>query len=114
MDKYYIDKEDALLLVIDIQERLAPAINNKERIIDKARIMISGAKTLGVPVVVTEQYPKGLGPTISELKDLVKGDANFSKVEFSACTEEVMDYLERAKRNKIVIIGMETHICVLQ
>ena len=65
---FQLDRDDAVLLVIDIQERLAVAMAERERVVANAGHLIAAAKLLGVPVVLTEQYPKGLGPTVRELR----------------------------------------------
>ncbi len=88
MDKFYIDKNEALLLVIDIQEKLLPVISNKETIIDKNNILISAANNLNIPVVYTEHYAKGIGPTVEKLKQNLSNAVKFDKVAFSACLED--------------------------
>lgn len=114
MNKFYLNKEDAIVLVIDIQEKLMPAIFEKEELVSKSKILISGAKVLEVPVFVTEQYPKGLGETIGELNTLIEDDPIFEKISYTCCTNEVMEYLEKTKRKQVIITGVETHICVYQ
>lgn len=114
MDKFYLNKEDAIVLVIDIQEKLMPAMLDKEEFVNKSKILISGAKVLELPVFVTEQYPKGLGKTIDEISSLTEDDAVFEKMSYTCCTSEVMDYLEKSKRKQVIITGVETHVCVYQ
>lgn len=114
MDKFTLHREDALLLIIDIQERLAPAVRNKKEVIKNTNILVETSKTLNLPIVVTEQYPKGLGPTVEEIKENL-GDAQiFDKILFNACTDDVMKAIETYSKRKIIITGMETHICVFQ
>lgn len=114
MDKFYLNKEDAIVLVIDIQEKLMPAILEKEELVNKSKILISGAKILEVPIFVTEQYPKGLGKTIGEIDALTKNDPIFEKISYTCCTDEVLAYLEKSKRKQVIITGVETHVCVYQ
>lgn len=114
MDKFTLYKEESILLVIDIQERLAPAMKYEEKVIKNTNILISIAKEMDIPIFFTEQYPKGLGPTVPELKDRLEDAQKFEKISFSACTGEFIEVLEKKKRNKIIIVGMETHVCVFQ
>lgn len=114
MEKYILNREDTTIMIVDIQERLVPAMDNKEQVIKNAKILIQCAKEMDMPIIYTEQYPKGLGHTIKELKDLLDGGLKFEKISFSALTEEVKSNLEKSKRKKIIILGMETHVCVFQ
>lgn len=109
-------REDALLVVIDIQERLQPHIENGAEVSRNAAILCRGAAALGIPVLVTEQYPQGLGPTVPEVADAAKeaGAEFFAKKKFSILTEEVLAALLAAGRRQIILCGTETHICVYQ
>ncbi len=113
-----LEANSAILLVIDIQERLAPAIHQSEAIISNASKLIQIAQALQMPVLATEQYPKGLGPTVPELQGLLNSTAQFAavftKLSFSALTPEVIAFLESAGRRQVIIAGMETHVCVFQ
>ena len=114
MDRFTLNREDTVLLVIDIQEKLVPVMKYKEQVINNTKILIKAAKEMNFPVIATEQYPKGLGPTFSELDDLIEEDNVFVKNSFSACTDEVSEVLKSLGSRKILITGMETHICVFQ
>lgn len=114
MDRYTLNAEDALLLIIDIQERLAGAMGRQSEVEDNTGVLIAAADALGIPVVITEQYPKGLGPTVKVLADKADSAAVFEKITFSGCTEQVLDALKSSGRRKIIIVGMETHVCVFQ
>ena len=114
MDRFTLNREDTVLLVIDIQEKLVPVMKYKEQVINNTKILIKAAKEMNFPVIATEQYPKGLGPTFSELDDLIEEDNVFVKNSFSACTDEVSEVLKSLGSKKILITGMETHICVFQ
>lgn len=115
MNKYRLNREDALLLIIDIQERLAPVMKYKDEVVDNTLVLLETSKIMDIPVIITEQYPRGLGSTIPEIME--KLDSNmevFEKIEFSAYTDEVESSLEKKNRKKVIIVGMETHVCVLQ
>jgi nicotinamidase-related amidase len=113
-----VDREASLLLLIDIQEKLAPAIADHDSIIRSSAILLQAAAILNVPVLVTEQYPKGLGPTVPTLREALEQAPSalgvIEKMAFSACTPEVLSAIEATGRRKIVIAGMETHVCVFQ
>lgn len=102
------------LLVIDVQERLAAAMNpaRLERLLNRTVAAIEGARALGMPVVVTEQYPKGLGPTMKAVAERLPDFAPVEKLEFSALLPEVKAKL--AGRPNVLVTGMETHVCVFQ
>lgn len=110
--------ENTILLVLDIQEKLMPVIQNNERIIKYTNILINACKELNIPIIYTEQYPRGLGETLLEIKESLKNaDAKyFSKNSFSAypiIKDEVLKLKEEGKTS-IIIAGVETHICVYQ
>lgn len=114
MNNVRLEKENTALLVIDIQERLAAAMppDEFERMRDRSQLAIRGAQVLGLPIVCTEQYPKGLGPTVASLRDLLNPFSPIEKVRFSAVCANVLSQL--AGRQKILVVGMETHVCVFQ
>ena len=105
--------DDSALLVVDVQEKLVPAIRNRERLVFNVRRLIDSAVLLGLPVSATEQYPEGLGPTVPDLAKRL-GDIP-SKLTFScgSCAELFED-LEAKGIYKILVCGMETHVCVEQ
>lgn len=114
MNKYILNRDDAVLFIIDIQERLVPAMKYGEQVINNNKILLEGAKEMNIPVIVTEQYPKGLGSTVGEIKDLLGEGQVFAKNSFTAYIDEVKEALKSLGRKKIIITGMETHICVYQ
>lgn len=114
MDKYTLNREEAVLLVIDIQEKLVPVMKYKDQVINNSKILIKAAKEMNFPVVATEQYPKGLGPTVLELLDLIDEGNIYAKNSFTAYTEEVKEALKSLDKKKVLITGMETHVCVFQ
>ena len=100
---------DSALVVIDIQERLAAVMPARESVIRAAGILLEAAARLGVPVLVTEQYPRGLGATVPELAaKLPEGATRIEKTTFSACAALPLT------RPQVVLAGMEAHVCVLQ
>lgn len=113
--RFQLDREGAALLVIDIQERLAVAMAEREKVVANAGHLIAAAKLLGVPVVHTEQYPRGLGPTVPELRAALAPAAAVEKLTFDCCGEPTFaPALEATGRSTVIVCGMETHICVLQ
>ncbi|SMB86137.1 Nicotinamidase-related amidase [Desulfonispora thiosulfatigenes DSM 11270] len=114
MDKFTLKKDETVLLVIDIQERLVPAMKSGDQVINKTNILLQAATNLGIPVLVTEQYPKGLGKTVEEVSKYLNQSKVFEKTSFSACIPEVVAELKGLGRKKVIIAGMETHVCVFQ
>jgi nicotinamidase-related amidase len=107
-----IDRDRAALLVVDVQERLLAAMSPEDaaRIVKNVGILIEAARQLGVPIVASEQYPKGLGPTVPAVSDALSaaGARRFEKLEFSAAPGLVEE------RDQWIVCGMETHVCVYQ
>lgn len=114
MNRFTLDKNETTLMVIDIQDRLVPVMSVADQVIDNTNILIATAKEFNMPIVTTEQYPKGLGNTVPELKDQINSNYLFEKNSFTAYTDEVKILLAQLNRKKILITGMETHICVFQ
>ena len=115
MAKFAIDRVDTALVIVDVQERLAAVMDQRRKVIGNCRRLIEGAKILGMPVVVTEQYPRGLGPTEEELRGALPAFEPVEKISFSCCGEpKFMDAVGALGRKKIILAGMETHVCVLQ
>lgn len=114
MDKYFIDRQSTVMMIIDIQKKLIPVIYNKDEIIKNTNILIKTCKELNIPYFVTEQYPKGLGKTIEDLNIDINSVDIYEKLSFSAYTKEVEEKLNLLNKKKIIVVGMETHICVYQ
>jgi nicotinamidase-related amidase len=103
------------LLVVDIQERLLPAMSEPDRVVQNAVRLIKGAAILDVPVFATEQYRKGLGGTVPEVAAALAGTAPVEKVAFSACG--VPGFLAALKARQVsdaILCGIEAHVCVAQ
>ena len=118
-----LERECSVLLLIDIQERLAAAMEPElmDHTLRNAKILLEAARLLGIPVVVSEQYPKGLGPTVPELRqslDAIDELRRFEKIDFSVCAAdefgELVTELQGQGRTQWLVAGMETHICVYQ
>jgi nicotinamidase-related amidase len=103
---------DTGLLVIDVQEKLVPKIVDAERLVRNIAFLLDGARLLNVPVQCTEQYPRGLGATVAELA--AKLAERPDKVAFSSCAvPAIVRTFHREARPKLVLAGIETHVCVL-
>lgn len=103
------------VLVLDMQEKLLPQIDQSEKVIAQVGRLIDGANALAVPVLVTEQYRKGLGDTVEPLKNkLATAVCNEEKMLFSALIAPVLARLRELEVTQVVVCGIETHICVLQ
>ena len=115
-DKFWLDAEKAVLLVIDVQEKLVPAMNPDlyNQLIDHAKLLIEGFKGLGLPIIATEQYSKGLGHTVTELAGATEPTC-IEKMAFSCCGDEnFIAALEKTGAQQVLIVGMESHVCVFQ
>ena len=107
--------ERSIVLVVDFQERLMPAIHQADAVIANAIDLVRIAQRLEVPVLASEQYPQGLGPTVAALRDRLPADAFATKTHFSCTAErECMQRIDALGRDQIVLVGVEAHVCVLQ
>jgi len=110
-----ITSKGTLLLIIDVQGRLAENVYQPAVLESNISKLIRACTILELPVLVTEQYPKGLGHTIDSLKELLPKSDPVEKLSFSCCgNDEFMSRLRSFKRNDILIAGIETHVCVYQ
>ncbi|SJZ52900.1 isochorismatase family protein [Selenihalanaerobacter shriftii] len=114
MDKFTLSREDSVLMVIDIQEKLVPAMEYGEKVIQNTNKLISIAERIGVPIIATEQYPRGLGRTVSEVSNFFEEASIHEKITFSGYNDNIASNLNQLERKKIIITGMETHVCVFQ
>jgi isochorismate hydrolase len=115
MDQFFLDHQAAALLIIDIQEKLAAVMKYKDQVVDNCLHLVELSKLLKIPILQTEQYPKGLGETLPEIKEVLPEYAPFEKTDFDSCREE--GFLEKVAamgRRKLILTGMEAHVCVLQ
>ncbi len=111
-----ISTENAALIMIDVQEKLIPAIHKNEDVIKNNKILLKGAKELGLKTIVTEQYPKGVGPTESTLLEELDGIEILQKMTFSVYgdNKEDIDKLVEEGIDTFLLSGIETHVCVYQ
>ncbi len=113
-----LKREKTALLVIDLQEKLLPHVWRKDFIVDNITKLIGTARILDIPMVVTEHYPGGLGPTVREIAGLFEDFDPIGKIIFGAVDQpEVLDRLRELKDlgiSDLVIIGIESHICIAQ
>jgi nicotinamidase-related amidase len=110
-----LNLDNTALVMIDIQGKLWNVMHEKEALLENAQKLVKGMQVLGVPIILTEQNPKGLGPTVPELTQLMPEVKPLSKFEFSCCqNESFKQALGGLKRRQILICGIETHICVYQ
>ena len=102
-------------MVVDVQEKLVPAVHEHERVVANCAWLMKVAVAVGVPVLVSEQYSKGLGPTVADLRALAKDDAVMEKVHFSCVSDTACrDRIETQGKGQLVVCGIEAHVCVLQ
>lgn len=115
-EKFFLDKDQAALVIIDVQEKLCRAMDEKvlERLTGNINVLQETADTLSIPVIVTEQYVKGLGETLPAIREKLSAPA-LEKMTFSCCGDSAfLDKVRGLKRRQIIVVGMETHVCVLQ
>lgn len=110
-----LKKDDTAVLVIDYQEKLMPAMHNREAFIARTRVLLQGLAALDIPVIVSEQYPKGLGTTVPEIQEVLGVAPRLPKTTFSCLDDDaIRAALDATGCQSILICGSETHICVLQ
>jgi nicotinamidase-related amidase len=107
--------ENTVLLVVDVQGKLAQLMHEKDRFFENLQKIIRGAQVLGMPIIVTEQIPEKLGPTTPEIAGLLQDIQPIRKISFSCGgSDDFMKALEATGRKQVLLTGMETHICVYQ
>ena len=111
-----LDAENSLLMIVDFQEKFIDAVSGMEEVGKRIAILTKAAAHLKIPIIVSEQYPKGLGRTVSEILSLLpQGTPVFEKLSFSAMdVPEWAEAVRASKRNQIILCGVETHVCILQ
>ena len=109
-------KNDTLAVVVDVQEKLFPHIHENEKVLANSLKLISGLQVLDIPIIVTEQYTKGLGKTLEPIVTLLKDQYQpIEKIDFSCCgSDEFLNLLKQHNKKNIILLGIETHVCVLQ
>ena len=110
-----ITKENTSAIIVDIQERLFPHMFEKEELERNVGILIKGLKLLNVPLLITEQYSKGLGKTIPSVSDNMGNIEPIEKISFSCCDESrFLKELNMLNKKFVILAGIETHVCILQ
>ncbi len=111
---HILQKNQAVLLIIDMQEKFAPAIEGFAAIEEKVETLIRGFRILGVPIYYTEQYPKGLGHTTAKIAAHLQDQMPIEKLRFSAADDSLIALFRQHNIKQIVLAGIEAHVCVLQ
>ena len=115
LTRFHLNAEETALLIIDVQTKLMAAMEDTPRLCRNTGILLTAARELHIPVVVTEQYPKGLGATSAELLEAMpEGWTRIEKMAFDAAGPELLDKLSALGRKTVVVCGTETHVCVYQ
>lgn len=110
-----INAAESCLLVVDIQERLLPAVAEPGTVVANTAVLLKSAETLGIPVLASEQYPKGIGHTVAEVAALLPAGVVVEKLHFSCLADEAFSRrLAGLGRRQAVVVGLEAHVCVLQ
>ncbi len=113
-----LDTDNSLLLIIDMQDKLTDVMpeGNAQDMLENSAGLIDAAKLLNIPIIVTEQYPKGLGATVESISEKLNASTpHFEKTGFSClAADNFQDTLEKTARKQIIIVGQETHVCILQ
>ncbi|RUO63169.1 hydrolase [Pseudidiomarina insulisalsae] len=110
-----LNAADSLVVFIDVQEKLAPVIHQRDQVIGRMRWLGEIAHELTVPTVVTEQYPKGLGISVDDLSAIIENSRVIEKLHFSAWQEpQFVDALKESNKHQVVLMGIEAHVCILQ
>ena len=106
-----IERERAIAVVVDYQEKLVPVMKNREELIANTKILLKGLKALDIPMIITQQYTKGLGMTIEPIAEAVGAEDYIDKIAFTAY-DDIKDVV--AGKKFVIVCGIESHICVLQ
>lgn len=110
-----LEIDNTFLLLIDVQDRLYRAMHGKEELLENIRKLIMGIKAFGIPIVMSEQYPEGIGKTIPEVAELLPDIPGIRKLSFSCCSnKECNAAMAATERNQALIAGIEAHVCVYQ
>jgi nicotinamidase-related amidase len=115
LDKMRLKASEAVLVIVDVQERLASVMERRQQVEAAIGVLIRTARLHDIPIIVTQQYTRGLGPTVEALSSKLEGVDPVEKIHFSCCGEEPFTgALDALGRRKIILTGMEAHVCVLQ
>lgn len=111
MTSLVLDRARTALVVVDVQEAFRPAVDGFAAVAEQTAVLVQGARILGIPVLVTEQYPRGLGETVPEVLEHLEGVERLEKTAFSAAAAEGFSL---GGRDQALLCGIETHVCVNQ
>ena len=116
IQNYKLSREKTALLVVDVQERLFREVERPCEVLPVMQTVIKGFQVMRLPIVITEQYPQGLGPTVTGIKNCLEGDYSlFTKTTFSCLGDkQIKDYILNLSVTQWVLIGIEAHVCILQ
>jgi nicotinamidase-related amidase len=115
IEKFFLERNNTIFVIIDIQEKLSSKMKYRTSILNNTIKLINSCKILNIPIIVTEQYPKGIGQTEKEIIEHLPEYNPILKMTFSCYGEEnFRDALNGAKKSNIIIAGIEAHVCVLQ
>jgi len=109
------DIQKSCLVVVDVQGKLAQLMSERERLFKNIQILIKAAKILDIPIIWCQQFPEGLGETVSEIAELMCDIEPINKVSFSCCGDEGFNIrLEEVGREHVILCGIESHVCIYQ
>ncbi len=110
-----LNPDNTFLILIDMQDRLFRAMSGKKALLENVRKLAAGIRVFGLPIVATQQYPEGIGKTISQVAEFLNGAKVIRKMSFSCCANsECSAELSAIQRNQALIAGIEAHVCVYQ
>ncbi|HIT99715.1 MAG TPA: hydrolase [Candidatus Copromorpha excrementavium] len=111
----FITRDDTILVAIDFQERLMPVMQDKEELAERSARLLKGMKALGVPVLVTQQYTKGIGETVEQIAEALEDFEHIEKTSFGCMNNgEFAEKIKKSGKKNVVVCGIEAHICVMQ
>lgn len=114
-ERFFIDRKHSAIVIVDIQERLASVMDRREKVVKNSLYLIETARLLHIPLILTEQYTKGLGATVGEIRDSFGTYEPIEKITFDCCRDSGFnEAMASSKKKKIILAGMEAHVCVLQ
>lgn len=114
-----LDSSRAQVIAVDLQERLLPAMSETRQVVERTELIAAATRRFGIPATLSEQYPQGLGPTFSHVRTVFGNGASvFEKLHFSCLRDPALGAhlsdLRASGRNQVIILGIETHVCVAQ
>jgi nicotinamidase-related amidase len=111
-----LQASQAVLLIVDLQEKFAAALDDFDRVVDRTAILMQACRPLGIPIVVSEQYPQGLGHTVATLKNHLPPDATVWEKTAFGCGQDphILAHVTELQRPQVMVCGLESHVCVNQ